>query len=54
VKQVFPIYKQFSHLQEVWGLRRLCIQTAAEMAECLGPEDIEALKYILAFLQTSL
>lgn len=54
LKQVFPIYKQFSHLQEVWGLRRLCIQTASEMVEQLGSEDVEALKYVLSFLQTSL
>lgn len=53
-KQIFPTYKKFSHQQEVWGLRRLCIQSAADMVEHVDASDIDSLKYILDFLAMSL
>lgn len=52
---MFPIFKQCCHPQEVWGLRRLCLQLAPELVEFLDPaKDTEALKFILDFLQVSL
>lgn len=53
-QKVFTIYKKFSHGQEVWGLRRLCIQVAPEMVELLDSTDVDAIKFILDFLAVSL
>ena len=52
---MFYVYKQFTHKDEVWGLRRLCLQVAPEMIGALdGAQDVEAIKYILDFLNESL
>lgn len=53
-KQVFQIYKKFTHSSEVWGLRRLCLTLAPEMIQLLDPSDTEAFKFIIEFLQRSL
>lgn len=53
-KQVFQIYKKFAQPSEVWGLRRLCLTLAPEMAQLIDPSDTEAFKFILEFLSKSL
>jgi hypothetical protein len=49
------VYRNYTNKEEVWGLRRLCLQLAPEMIEVLdATKDVEAIKFILDFLMTSL
>jgi len=49
------VYRNYTNKEEVWGLRRLCLQLAPEMIEVLdASKDVEAIKFILDFLMTSL
>jgi hypothetical protein len=51
---VFSVFKVYSQLSEVWGLRRYCLELAPDLVQLLNPTDLPALRYVLEFLQNSL
>jgi hypothetical protein len=52
LKQVFSFYKELCGPQEVWPLRKLCLELAPDMIALISSMD--AFMFILDFLQTSL
>lgn len=52
LKEVYSIFKKCCVPDELWSLRKLCLQLAPELIANL--DDTEALKFILDFLKVSL
>jgi hypothetical protein len=52
LKQVFSFYKELCGLQEVWPLRKLCLELAPEMIALIF--NMDAFMFILDFLKSSI